>query len=84
MGDVGDLLRTKTRITKTILNQHNKAKNDVIAQMKDAVDQFTNATLNRSNVEDDLFSILTNTSKDTEDFIKSQFKAVDKILMDEG
>ena len=56
----------------------------LLHNLNDTVDQFTNATLNRSNVEDDLFSILTNTSKDTEDFIKSQFKAVDKILMDEG
>ena len=45
---------------------------------------FSNATVNIKNVDDDLFTILTNTSKDTEDFIKSQFKAVDKILMDEG
>ena len=57
---------------------------DVVNHLNETVDQFTNATLNRSNVEDDLFTILTNTSKDTEDFIRSQFKAVDKILMDEG
>jgi len=85
VGEIGDLLVEGIKQgNKKLLNQHNKAMNDVVAHLNDTVDQFTNATLNRSNVEDDLFSILTNTSKDTEDFIKSQFKAVDKILMDEG
>ena len=32
--------------------------NDVVAHLNDTVDQFTNATLNRSNVEDDLFDYL--------------------------
>ena len=85
VGEIGDILVEGIKQgNKKLVNQHNKVMDDVVNHLNDTVDQFTDATLNMKNVDDDLFTILTNTSKDTEDFIKSQFKAVDKILMDEG
>ena len=64
VGEIGDLLVEGIKQgNKKLLNQHNKAMNDVVAHLNDTVDQFTNATLNRSNVEDDLFSIFTKHQK---------------------
>ena len=64
VGEIGDLLVEGIKQgNKKLLNQHNKAMNDVVAHLNDTVDQFTNATLNGSNVDDDLFKLFKNTSK---------------------
>ena len=79
--EIGDILVEGIKQgNKKLLDQHKKVSEDVVKHLNDTVDQFTNATFNRSGVEEDLFDILQQTSKNTEDLVKAEFEAVDKIL----
>ena len=79
--EIGDILVEGIKQgNKKLLDQHKKVSEDVVKHLNDTVDQFTNATFNRSGVEEDLFDILQQTSKNTEDLVKAEFEAVDQIL----